>query len=90
MVKAVYTTVNRRKNKELVSVIKSGLSDLKNENEEMSINGIKIEKPEKVVDIFERILEFNRQNQEGQGVRILTPDQMISRLPIVSSTKSRR
>ena len=90
MVKAVYTTVNRRKNKELVSVIKSGLSHLKNENEEMSISGIEIEKPNKVVDIFERILELNRQNQEGQGVKILTPDQMISRLPIVSSTKSNR
>ena len=28
------------------------------------------------------ILEFNNQNQEGKGLKILTPDQMISRLPI--------
>ena len=30
MLKAVYTTKNRRKNEESVNVIKSGLSDLKN------------------------------------------------------------
>ena len=35
-----------------------------------------------MVDIVEKILHFNRQNQEGQGQRILTPDQMLSRLPI--------
>ena len=28
------------------------------------------------------ILEFNEENQQGQGVKILTPDQMLSRLPI--------
>ena len=28
------------------------------------------------------ILEFNNQNQEGKGLKILTLDQMISRLPI--------
>ena len=31
---------------------------------------------------FQNILEFNRQNQEGQGLKILTPNQMLSRLPI--------
>ena len=34
------------------------------------------------MDIVERILEFNRQNQEGQGLKILTPDQMLNRLLI--------
>ena len=43
---------------------------------------IEIEKPDKIVDIVDKILEFNRQNQEGQGLKILTPDQLISRLPI--------
>ena len=32
--------------------------------------------------IVEEIIEFNRQNQEGQGLKILTPDQILSRLPI--------
>ena len=28
------------------------------------------------------MLEFNKQNQEGRGLKILTSDQMLSRLPI--------
>ena len=43
---------------------------------------IKIEKAYEIVDIVEKILEFNRQSQEGQGLKILTPNQMLSRLPI--------
>ena len=57
-------------------------SDLKNEIKKMSENELKIEKPHKIVDIIERIFEFNRQNQEGQGLKMLTPIQMLSRLPI--------
>ena len=34
------------------------------------------------MDTVEKILHFNRQDQEGQGLKILTPDQMFSRLPI--------
>ena len=34
------------------------------------------------MDIVKKILEFNRQNQEGQGLKILASDQMLSRLPI--------
>ena len=34
------------------------------------------------MNIVEKILQFNRQNHEGQGLKILTPDQMLSRLPI--------
>ena len=47
----------------------------------MSDDEIEIEEPDKIVDIVEKILEFNRKSQEGQGLKILTPDQMISRLP---------
>ena len=46
----------------------------------MSDNEIEIEKPDKIVDIVEKIVEFNRQNQEENGWKILTPDQMISTL----------
>ena len=41
----------------------------------------KIEKPNEIVNVVENILEFNRQ-QQGQGLKILTPNQMLSRLPI--------
>ena len=34
------------------------------------------------MDIVEKILEFNSQNQEGQELKIPTTDQMLSRLPI--------
>ena len=40
------------------------------------------EKPDEIVKIVKEIIEFNKQNQEGQGLKILTPNQMFSRLPI--------
>ena len=45
----------------------------------------KIEKPDKVLEIIKEILDFNEeiQKQRGQGLRILTPNQMLSRLLIL-------
>ena len=82
MLKALYNLNDRKKNNRLVNTIKIGLSDLENEMEKMPEDEIKIEKPHEIVDIVEKILEFNRQNQEGQRLKILTPNQMLSRLPI--------
>ena len=42
----------------------------------------KIEENEEIIDIVERILYFNQLNQSGQGLKIPTPNQMLSRLPI--------
>ena len=42
----------------------------------------KIEENEKIINIVERILYFNQQNQAGQELKTLTPKQMFSRLPI--------
>ena len=47
----------------------------------MSENEIRFNQPNEIVNIIEKILEFNRQ-QRGQRLKILTPDQMLSRLPI--------
>ena len=63
-------------------MIKSELRDPKDEIKEISDDETKIEKVYEVLSIVEKILEFNRQNQERQGLKILTPDQMLSRLPI--------
>ena len=41
-----------------------------------------IEKSNETIDVVEKVLEFNKQNQLGQGLKIPTPDQMLSRLPI--------
>ena len=73
ILKAVYTPNNRMKNEKLVNVVKSGLSDLKNEIEEISDDEIEIEKPDKIADIVEKIIEFNRQNREGQGLKPIVP-----------------
>ena len=48
----------------------------------MSDDEKKIEEPDKIVKAVEEILKFNIQNQEGKGLEILTPNQMLSRLPI--------
>ena len=45
-------------------------------------NTFKIEKNEKIIDTVKRILEFNEKIQSGQGLKILTPNQMLSSLPI--------
>ena len=70
------------KNNELVDVITSGLKDLREEIKKMSEEERKVEKPDKTVKIAREILKFNKQNQKGKGIKILTPNQMLSRLPI--------
>ena len=42
----------------------------------------RVEENEKIIDIVERILELNSEKQLGLGLKILTPNQMLSRLPI--------
>ena len=60
-----------------------GLIDLKDEIKKMSEDEIKIEKPCAMVDTVEKTLDlFNRQKQEGQALKKLTPNQMLSRLLI--------
>ena len=40
------------------------------------------EQPVKVLKVGKKILDFNKQNQIRKGLKILTPNQMLSRLPI--------
>ena len=61
------------------------MSDLKNENEDMSDGEIETEQPSEIVHMVAKIVEFNRQNQSGEGLKILIPDQIFSRLPIFFS-----
>ena len=83
LVTQLYERKNRKKNNGLVNVIKIGLSDLKDEIKKMSEDEKEIEKPDKILKIVEEILDFNnKQNQIGKGLKILTPSQMLSRLPI--------
>ena len=59
----------------------SGLRDLKKEIEDVSEHEKETKNPNEIVNIVEKILEFDRQ-QSGQELKILTPDQMLKRLPI--------
>ena len=76
LLKKLNKTNDKEKNRLLVSVINSGLRDLKEEINKMPKEERKIEKPDKIVKIVKRILNFNKQNQKGKGLKILTPNQM--------------
>ena len=82
MFKELYITNDKEKNKLLVNLINSGLQDLKEDIEEMSEEERKIEKPDKTVKTVDDILKFNKKDQEGKRLKILTPNPMLSRLPI--------
>ena len=58
------------------------MSDFKNEIENMRGKEKENEKPNEIVNIVEKILDFNDRTQRGQGLTILTLDQMLSKLPI--------
>ena len=76
-------TNDTEKNNKLVNLINSRLKDLKEEIKKMSEVEIENKDPELIVKIVEKILKFNKQNQQkGQGIKILIPNQMLSRLPI--------
>ena len=48
----------------------------------MSKRERKIKKPNNIVTVVKKIFDFNKHAQEGQGMKILTPNQMRNRLPI--------
>ena len=82
MSKGLYTTNYKNKNNDLVIMIKSGLSYLKKVIENMSEEEKEIEKPNEIVDLVEKFLDFNDQTQREQGAKILIPKQILSKLPI--------
>ena len=82
MLKYLHQANDRDKNNKLVSVTISGLEYLKKKIREMSEEEREIEKPEKIVKIVKKFLKFNKEKQKGEGLKILIPSQMFSRLPI--------
>ena len=51
----------------------------------MSEEEIKNEKPNQILEIINEIFDLNKdipKEQKGSGLKILTPNQMLSRLPI--------
>ena len=62
----LYKTKNTGKNNKLVNVIKSGLRDFKEEIKDIGEEEKEIEQPNEIVDIVEKTLDFNKQNQRGK------------------------
>ena len=84
LAKKLYETKDKKKNNDLVELITVKWSNLKDEIEKIFEDRKETEKPDKILEIVEEILIFNRENreQQGQGLKILTPNQILSRLPI--------
>ena len=70
----------RAKNKQIGNNVNDGLIDLIKTAIRKKIP--ENENPNKIVDIVEKIIVFNKQ-QNSKGIKILTPKQMLQRLPIV-------
>ena len=74
---------SEEKNKDLVESINKKLTKMKNIVKNVPKDKVsRVEENEKIIDIVESILELNSENQLGIGLKILTPNQMLSRLPI--------
>ena len=84
LAKKIYETKNKNKNKELVELIKLRWSNSKDVIEKMSEDEIKTEKTDKILETVKEILDFNKRirKKQGSGLKILTPNQMLGRLPI--------
>ena len=71
------------RNENRVYLIKEVLNRMKKIIENVSKNKtFMIEENEKIINIVDRILYFDQLDQSGQGLKILTPNQILSRLPI--------
>ena len=83
MLESLINTDNKKENG-LANKIRSNLKDLEEGLEEITDYQRIIEKPNKIMEIVEEITEFDKgyHKQIGQGLKILTPQQMLSRLPI--------
>ena len=76
-------TLGLDENKAQVNAIKDKLANLMEVVKRIPTNDAKkIKNRNNMLDIVERIPEFNQLNQSGQGLKILTPNQILSRLPI--------
>ena len=75
LTKQLFETKDKNKIIKFVNVINSKLRDVKDEIEKMSKQEIEIEKPNKILNIVKEIIVNSK-------FQILTPNQMLSRLPI--------
>ena len=79
--KKLFEIKHKKKNEDFVEEIKNRWSKLKDSIKKTSRDGKDNEKIEKILEIVEEILDFNKHSQKGEGIKILTPNQMPNRLP---------
>ena len=84
LAKKPYEIKNENKNHELVKAIKNNWSHLKDEIKKISEDEKRTEQPDQMLEIVEKVPDFNEQirKQQGSELKILTQNQMLSRLPI--------
>ena len=84
LAKQLYETKDKKKNNMLVEEIKNRWINLKDETNRMSEEEIQNKKPNQKLETVKEILDFNKeiQKQRGLGLKILTPNRMLNRLPI--------
>ena len=81
--KSLNETENLKENKVLVNIIENRLTSLIKEiKSNLTSDTKKIRNRNNMLEIVELIPYFNQQNQSGKGLKILTLNQMLSRLPI--------
>ena len=80
--KKLFAIKDKKKNNDFVEEIKNRWSELKDKIEKMSRNERENKRLDQILEIVKDILSFNKQNQEGTGLKVLTPNQILSRLPI--------
>ena len=69
---------------DVVKSVNNKLTKLKNIVKNVPKDKVsRIEENEKIIDIFERILELNSEKQSEYGLKTLTPNQMLSTLLII-------
>ena len=83
LAKKLFEMKDKKRNNDFVKEIKNRWSKLKDDVEEMSEDEKENKNPDKMLEIVKEILNFNKQQQQsGKGLKVLTPNQMLSRLPI--------
>ena len=80
MANKLYETKDAKKNSEHEQKIKNRWSNLKDQAKKMSEKEIENEKPNQTLEIINEIIDFNKEIQEqlGSGLKLLTPNQMLS------------
>ena len=67
MAKKLFEIKDKKKNNDFVKEIKNRWSNLNDRTK-------KTPREEKILEVVKDILKFNEQNQQGEGIKILTPN----------------